>query len=239
MTKTFLVFGISFLFSISLNAYAPIDTLSRINTDNGEIVFRTFDEDNVNEFRNDPDYQYKAIKREGLTWWDRLRFAVMEVIARVLALATGTVLGRIILYVLCAALIIFFIIRFLNVDIKEAFYRTTQTKAKKLSADDENIHEISFEERINEAYAKKDFRECVRLTFLYTLKKLADRQVISWKPGKTNDEYSRELNQHVARQSWQELRLYFDYAWYGHFDIDEKTYSEIQNVFADFNKKVS
>lgn len=239
MTKTLLAFCVYFFSSLSLNAYASVDSLNRIKTDNGKIVLRKFDQGKVNEFRNDPDYQYKAIKREGMTWWDRLWFAILEFIARLFALATGTVLGRIIFYGLCAALIIFFIIRFLNVDIKEAFYRTTKAKAANLSAEEENIHEISFEDRINDAYSKKDFRECVRLIFLYALKKLADKQIINWKPGKTNDEYWRELNQHPARQSWQELRLYFDYAWYGHFDIDERTYSEIQNVFADFNNKVN
>lgn len=239
MTKTLLAFCLYFLSSLSLNAYASVDSLNRINTDNGEIVLRKFDLAKVNEFRNDPDHQYKAIKREGVTWWDRVWFAIMEFIARLFAMATGTVLGRIIFYGLCAALIIFFIIRFLNVDIKESFYRTTKARVTNLSAEDENIHEISFEERINDAYRQKDFRECVRLTFLYALKKLADKQIINWKPGKTNDEYWRELNQHAARQSWQELRLYFDYAWYGHFDIDERTYSEIRNVFAEFNNKLS
>jgi hypothetical protein len=238
MTKTLLLFCVSFLLSLSLNAHSAIDSLGQIKTDNGAITFRQFDQGKINGFRDDPNYQYKAIKRQGLTWWDRLRFAIMEFIARLFALATGTVLGRIIFYGLCAALIIFFIIRFLNVDIKEAFYRTAHTKANRLSVDEEDIHEISFEERINDAYSKKDFRECVRLTFLYALRKLADKDAINWKPGKTNDEYWRELNQHPARQSWQELRLYFDYAWYGHFDIDERTYLEIQNVFADFNNKV-
>jgi Domain of unknown function (DUF4129) len=214
------------------------DSLQKVENDNGSVTFRKFDTEKVNEFRNNPDYQYKVVKQEGVTWWDRLRYAIFQFILRILSLATNTVLGRTIFYGLCAALVIYFIIRFFNIDIKQTFYRSARTAPSKLTPEQENIHEISFEERINEAYKRKDFREAVRLTFLFALKKLADRQAIAWKPGKTNDEYWRELSQHPARQPWQELRLYFDYAWYGHFDIDETIYSEIQTVFADFSRKV-
>jgi len=239
MTKILFIFCACCFVSFSLHAHTSLDSLSNVEMDDGKVALRKFDSEKVNEFRNDPDFQYKAVKREGLTWWDRLQLAIMEFIARLFYLATGTVLGRILFYGLCAALVIFFVIRFFNIDIKETFYRSTKSSSSKLIAEDENIHEISFVERINEAYKQRDFRECVRLTFLFALKKLADRQAIAWKPGKTNDEYWRELSQHPARQPWQELRLYFDYAWYGHFDIDEKTYTEIQTVFADFNRKVS
>ncbi|HEX5168046.1 MAG TPA: DUF4129 domain-containing protein [Cyclobacteriaceae bacterium] len=239
MVKNLIVFFSGFLLSFSLHAFVAPDSANSIETDQGKIIIRKFDTDKVGEFRDDPDFQYKAIKREGLTWWDRLKIAILEFIARLFYLATSTILGRIIFYTLCAVLIIFFIIRFLNIDIKETFYRTAKSGSPKLSHEEENIHEISFEERINEAYRRKNLRECVRLTFLHALKKLADKQAIAWRPGKTNDEYWRELNHHPARQPWQELRLYFDYTWYGHFDVDENIYSEIQTVFEDFNRKVS
>lgn len=227
------------LLSLTLNAFSGEDSVQYIEDDAGQISLRKFDANKVNEFRADSDFQYKAIKREGLTWWQRLQMAILEFILRLFSLATGTLLGRIIFYTLCAGLLIFFLIKFLNIDVKEAFYRSSKSASPKSVDEAEDIHEISFEERIQEAFQKNDFRECVRLTFLFALKKLSDRQAITWKPGKTNDEYWRELSQHPARQPWQELRLYFDYAWYGHFDIDEKTYQEIQSVFEDFNRKVS
>lgn len=239
MARVFLTCCACFIITFSLHAQEmSVDSLQKVENDNGEVTLRRFDTEKVNEFRNNSDFQYKAVKQEGVTWWDRLKYAIIQFIFRLLSLATNTVLGRIIFYGLCAALVIYFIIRFFNIDIKQTFYRSAKSSPSKLAAEEENIHEISFEERINDAYKRKDFREAVRLTFLYALKKLADRQAIAWKPGKTNDEYWRELSQHPARQPWQELRLYFDYAWYGHFDIDEHTYSEIQTVFADFSRKV-
>jgi len=46
--------------------------------------------------------------------------------------------------------------------------------------------------------------------------------LIQWMPGKTNDEYMAELQQHPTQPRLQELRYYFDYAWYGHFEINDR-----------------
>jgi hypothetical protein len=230
------VFFVALIFSLVI---FPVLANESVETDQGSISLRKFDNEKVNKYRSNADFQYKAVKQEGITWWDRVKYAIMQFIARLLSLATNTFLGRIIFYTLCISLLLYFLIKFLNIDIKEAFYRSTKSSTPRAGHDEENIYEISFEERIKEAYDRKDFRECARLTFLYALKKLSDRQVIIWRPGKTNEEYWQELNQHPTRQSWQELRLYFDYAWYGHFDIDEKTYGDIQNVFGEFNRKLS
>jgi hypothetical protein len=230
------VFFVALIFSPVI---FPVLANESVETDQGSISLRKFDNEKVNKYRSNADFQYKAVKQEGITWWDRVKYAIMQFIARLLSLATNTFLGRIIFYTLCISLLLYFLIKFLNIDIKEAFYRSTKSSTPRMGHQEENIYEISFEERIKEAYDRKDFRECARLTFLYALKKLSDRQVIIWRPGKTNEEYWQELNQHPTRQSWQELRLYFDYAWYGHFDIDEKTYGDIQNVFGEFNRKLS
>jgi hypothetical protein len=230
------VFFVALIFSLVI---FPVLANESVETDQGSISLRKFDNEKVNKYRSNADFQYKAVKQEGITWWDRVKYAIMQFIARLLSLATNTFLGRIIFYTLCISLLLYFLIKFLNIDIKEAFYRSTKSSTPRMGHQEENIYEISFEERIKEAYDRKDFRECARLTFLYALKKLSDRQVIIWRPGKTNEEYWQELNQHPTRQSWQELRLYFDYAWYGHFDIDEKTYGDIQNVFGEFNRKLS
>lgn len=241
MLKLFIA-ALFFLLSVhpSQGNEIAMDSVVNIETDNGVAEIRKFDTDRVNEYRNNEDFQYKTVKQEeGMTWWDRLKLALLELFLRLVSLATGTLLGRILFYTICISLVIYFLIKFLNIDIKEAFYRTSRSGSSRLGPQEEDINEISFEERLKEAYDRKDFRECARLTFLYALKKLSERQVITWKPGKTNEEYWQELNQHPTRQSWQELRLYFDYAWYGHFDIDEKTYGDIQNVFSEFNHKLS
>lgn len=201
---------------------------------------RKFDESTLSTYRADRDFQYRVEQRkDGETCLDRLLQYLIYYFIRSMSFLTGTVPGKIIFYGLCLAIIIFAVTRLFNIDVKEMFFNARKTKAASIAIFEEDIHEISFEERIEDAYQKKQYRECVRLTFLFSLKKLSDQNLIAWKAGKTNDDYLRELSQHPSSGALQELRLYFDYSWYGHFEVDENIYQNIRKVFTDFSQKIS
>lgn len=232
------------LLSIGLTSFyqttaSSPDSISVANVDRAPSYLREFNNDKLESFRKDKDFQYHVeTKAEGDGWFDKIIGWLLYYFFRTIFFLTGTIPGKILFYGLCIAIIIFAITKLFNIDMKEMFYSMRKPKESNIKIHEEDIHEISFEERIEAAYQKKQFRECVRLTFLHALKKLSDNQLIAWRPGKTNDDYLIELKQHPTRMSLQELRLYFDYAWYGHFEVDENTYNEIRKVFTDFSQKL-
>jgi hypothetical protein len=147
-------------------------------------------------------------------------------------------LGQILLYGGCIALLIYVVLRLLNIDAKNLFYKSAGSTIN-VSTIHENIHELDFDKMIAQAVEKREYREAVRLTFLYSLKKLADANLIKWVPGKTNDDYLREIKHHPSLPRIMELRYYFDYTWYGHFEIDSTTYHSIRNSFVEFNQTLN
>jgi len=201
-------------------------------------VTRAFDDDALEEFRNDSDFIYHVQPRKEEGLFDRIIGWILYYLLKTLAFITGTVPGKLLFYTFCVLLILYAVIKLFDIDVKEMFYSMGKPKQGSMTIQEEDIHEISFDERIDEAYRNKDYRECVRLNFLYALKKLSDKDLIQWKAGKTNDDYMRELKEHPTKPTLQELRLYFDYAWYGHFEVDEDTYRTIRNVFGDFSNKI-
>ena len=70
------------------------------------------------------------------------------------------------------------------------------------------------------------------------LKKLADQDLINWKPGKTNHEYQQELESKEIRPSFGDLSYYFEYAWYGDFPINENMFAQAKAIFKDFKAVV-
>lgn len=207
--------------------------------DSMHIQSRTFDDETLSDFRDNPDFQYILPRKQSVTWIQTILRWIVEYILRALNFATNTIVGNILFYGICLAVVLYAIIRLFNIDARELFYVYRKPAAAPFVIEEENIHEIDFDKLIQEAIKKKNFREGVRLLFLYALKKASDNGLITWKPGKTNDDYMLELRQHAVHSSLQELRLYFDYAWYGHFEVNEKTFGGIQQVFQDFNKKLS
>lgn len=97
---------------------------------------------------------------------------------------------------------------------------------------------MDFEKLIREALEKKEYRYGVRLTFLYALKLLSDKQHVDWRPGKTNHDYLEELNEGELKTGFNELSFYFDYAWYGEFAVNENLFQRVQVIFDNWRKHI-
>jgi hypothetical protein len=98
----------------------------------------------------------------------------------------------------------------------------------------ENIHEINFEQAIEEAIYQRNFRLGVRLLYLQTLKQLADSGQIAYRPEKTNRQYVYELINRPYQSDFERLTRQFEFVWYGDFPIDENQFTQIKNAFSAF-----
>lgn len=237
MTKLINALFFSFLFCLPASA-GPADTVHRHGIDTLTVRSRSFDEKRLTEFKNDSDFQYGR-PQEGLTLWDRFLIWFFTTLSRILRYFTRTLPGQILFYGFWSLIILYVVLKLLNIDVKDLFFRSAGYRKVNFKLAEENIHELDFEKLINEATANKRYRDAVRLVFLHALKKLSDAQLIQWTPGKTNDEYLLELAQHPARTQLQELRYYFDYAWYGHFEVSDQTFAGVRKIFTRFNENLS
>ncbi len=95
---------------------------------------------------------------------------------------------------------------------------------------EENIHEIIFDEAIADAREREDFRLVIRLLYLQTLKELSNKNLITWKPDRTNFNYVQETAGYPFHGLFLRLTHHFEYAWYGDFPVAETDASETQEV---------
>jgi hypothetical protein len=235
MTKRISSFLIYLFLALPVQA-APLDSAA-VSIDTMAVRGRHFDQKKINEFKANSDFRYGR-PQEGLSWWERFLFGVIGFIIGALNFFTNTLIGQIVFYGACALLIIYVVMKILRVDVKDLFYRTNSGKTK-FHLEEADLHEMDFEKLIEEAIHRKQFRNAVRLIFLHALKKLAGKGLIQWVPGKTNEEYLYELRNHPAGERLRILRYYFDYAWYGHFEVTEQTIAIIQTTFGEFNESIS
>lgn len=233
MTKHISVLCLVFILYLPVGA-TQTDPPFHIQHDTVRIQTRSFDRKILQEFKSNPDYQYGR-PRQGLTLLQRVMIWIAMALAWLFQFLTETVFGQIIFYGLCAALILYVVLKVLNIDARDLFYRTRASTRIDFKLAQENIHELDFEKLIHDAIQRKEYRDGVRLLFLFSLKKLSDAHLIQWTPGKTNDEYMMELQHHPAKLRLQELRYYFDYTWYGHFEINGRTFASVHQTFREFD----
>lgn len=209
---------------------APIDTTL--------IDVRSISDGTMEGLRKDSDLRYKAPPTIAENLFDRFLMWLGRLINKFFNFSVDTPSGRFIIYVITAivvGLIIFFILKSTAFRV---FLANKRVAPDGVEYEDENIHEMDFEALMNQALHAKDYRRGIRLIFLSALKMLSDRELIQWEQGKTNHEYMSELKQAELVEGFHQMNYYFDYAWYGDFNVTEDTFNRVQSIFSIWKTKL-
>ncbi len=202
------------------------------------IEIRKFSSADVEKLKADPELIYTQPPTVAESLWDRFKRLLSWFFSTLFEKATTTDLGRFLVYLLAIILSIVVIMMLLKVNAFKVFYSGADTGKQNYQVFHENIHEMNFDTLIKEATEKKEYRLATRLVFLHALKILSDKQLIDFKPGKTNHEYVEELATGEIKTGLNELSFYFDYAWYGNFAINETQFQKVKGTFSFWKEKV-
>lgn len=212
--------------------------------DSSKVAIKKIDEEAVNEYSKQRDFIYDDVTPAGLSWWDRFWMAVGRWFAKLFSGGgkhlpnTGFLIFlKYAAIVLAVALIVFIVMKIFGLDLK---FLTGKSKTVDIPYEEslENIHEIDFEDHLENAINSGNYRLAVRLLYLKTLKHLTDRNLINWQPEKTNQTYVAELNNELYKTEFAGLTLQFEYIWYGDFYIDKASFEPINESFNQFNKQL-
>ena len=152
------------------------------------------DSTTVDAFRANADYDYsRELMHRTYSLWDLIK----EELNKFLNSLFGSNLGEdsseafwiTIAVVALVGLAIFFYMHR-----NAVFGRAGKSKKIEYEITEDTIYGIDFPEAIAAAMKKANFGEVVRLTYLYTLKRLSDDKKVEWEPSKTPSQYARELH---------------------------------------------
>lgn len=90
------------------------------------------------------------------------------------------------------------------------------------------ITKTELELRLEEATNAGNYKECVRIYFLFAMKELIHRKWIFWKKEKTNMHYIIEVQGRPGAREFEQIVSIYDLVWYGDYTIDAKSYSVIE-----------
>jgi hypothetical protein len=90
------------------------------------------------------------------------------------------------------------------------------------------ISKTELELRLDEATASGNYKECVRIYFLFAMKELIQRKWIFWKREKTNMHYIIEIQGRPIAREFEQIVSIYDLVWYGDYNIDSSSYQVIE-----------
>lgn len=223
----------------------PVKDAVVLNLDSSKTKVRKFDDQTIQKYKAEKEFQYGDEEPKGLNWWQRFWRNFWRWIDRLFGERQTTtskpsmwpVVLKYTTIVICIGLIVFAIFKLAGVDLK---FLTGKSKTVDVPYDEslENIHEISFDDEIGSTLQNGNYRLAVRLLYLQTLKHLSDKGMIDWLPNKTNLAYVIEVQKHNGYNEFAILTNQFEYIWYGDFNIDKITFGGIQQSFQQFNQRI-
>lgn len=89
-------------------------------------------------------------------------------------------------------------------------------------------------EHYNKSKNAGDYRECLRVLYQISLKKLAENGWIITRAEKTNTEYLNELKSGEVADEFARLTQVHEYSWYGDTIVDAKDFNTYEPWFMNF-----
>lgn len=93
------------------------------------------------------------------------------------------------------------------------------------------IPKTELERRLEEAIAREDYREAVRIYFIFIIKDLSDKNWINWERKKTNMSYLIEMRNKPQFDLFNETVSIYDIVWYGNYTISKSNYQDVEPKF--------
>jgi hypothetical protein len=208
-----------------------------IKHDTANVTIRSFNPASIKKFKEDEDFQYNRYKEPVKSLWDRFWDWFWFKVNQILQTKSGRTTVYTVLIILSVAALAYFIFKVLGMDGGKLFGRKAENGLDYSIATD-NIHQISFDEAINDAISAGNFRLAVRLLYLQSLKKLSDKDLIDWKIDKTNSDYLQEIMNNSWHNVFRQLTNKFEWVWYGEMNINRQEFENLQVQFQQFNNQL-
>ena len=142
---------------------------------------------------------------------------------------------KIFLFILLIAALVFLIVRLILNSKKSDGIPKKSTQGEK---EEKLPTALSTMEQLWEHYHKAkdagDYRECLRVLYQISLKKLAENGWIITRAEKTNTEYLNELQSGEVADEFARLTQVHEYSWYGDTTIEAKDFTTYEPWFMNF-----
>ncbi len=101
------------------------------------------------------------------------------------------------------------------------------------------ITKSELELKLENAILGNNYRECVRIHFMFILKELINKRYIDWKPEKTNYDYLLETRKSKGYDDFDECVRIYDLVWYGDYEITNSDYEQLKPALENYYQSLN
>lgn len=214
------------------------DAQKSVVYDSSDIEVRHLEYSNIKSYREQKDFDYREKNARSISLWDKFWLWFWEQFYRMSQKKSVQKGFEVFIWIFSISLILFAIYRLTGMERRFFFQGDGKGRPLSYREEQEDIHSIDFNLAIREAIDKQQYRVAIRLMYLKNIKVLSDRNLIQFKPNKTNFDYARELRSSAYARGFEDITLVYEYAWYGEFPVERETFERLSDIFSDYEKTI-
>jgi len=211
---------------------------NKFKTDSSQVAVTPFKEA-INERYKGSDFNYDINDTGGINLLQTLIQRFFNWLSNVFGININFIDYKtleIIIYALLGIGALYLLIRFLIENPMNRIFKTEETSIETFNYTEENITEVDFDQLINQAINKGNFRLATRFLYLKSLKILTKNNIIEWHFDKTNTDYLNEIKNTETKQLFKKVSHTYDYVWYGEFPVNQDQFEHNKQYFVQLQK---
>ncbi len=216
-----------------------IDTLT--------IVEKKFDVEKINRYKNNKEFNYVTLQEttsifdQVKAWFVRSLRKIMSWFFDDIETPVGLLLSllKVLPYVLLVVLVYLIIKFFLKTNAHTSLHSTKNHGLVHLSNDEVLLQNKDLPHLLASAIEKEKYRLATRYQYILLLKQLSLNEVIVWQQQKTNKEYIKEVYRKNIHIEFEEITRFYEYVWYGNFQIDKYQYEKGMESISKIQEKIA
>lgn len=210
---------------------------AELPADSSQVTIRMPSGEAVESLKADRDFSYLYAPARDDSWWSHFWIWLGQQLSQVLSEGEGLdfwgfFLTRIIPWTIVLTAIVLVTMKLLGVDADSFLRKKSVSPAVVFSETRGDIPQEDFDQRLEEALGKRNFRQAIRLYYLEILRQLSGARLIEWHPDKTNRHYLREIGDGEIQERFGRLTRTFEYIWYGEASPGQQDFEAVRAEFA-------
>ena len=202
-------------------------------TDVLDVEVRLFSEDKIENYKNDPDFNYDLTQAEAEDWITKIKNWINQQLAKIFSSETYFTIMDYVYYGLMIIALLLIIRGLIKADRRGLIFGKVNNKILTGTESEEDLSSTDFDELIRSAIETKNYKLAIRYLYLKSLYLLANQGFIELKDNKTNYQYLNEIKNSRIAKAFQDTTRLFEWAWYGEFPVDE---NELKSSQAEFKE---
>jgi hypothetical protein len=190
----------------------------------------------IDSYKSNSDFNYETSEVPSESFAERILEWLVKMLDK---LFSNEGVAPYIRYSIIAGLIIFIVLRLMNVEPQSLFFKNRKQQSMLINQEELEIMESDIDELIAKEISAKNFRLAVRYLYLKLLKTLNNKEYINLQVHKTNFDFQYEMKDNPCVEDFTKLSSVFEFVWYGDFTVEKEIFEKVQLDFNSIFKKLN